>query len=119
MSTQERIVNNRYQLLSQHGSGGMSVVYVAMDRALGRQVAVTILRPSLTNDEAFLKRFRQEAVNVANLHHPNIVTVHDVGQDGNTHYIVMEYISGSDLKKLIRSEGPFSIDRALDIIIKI
>ena len=95
------------------------MIYRATDLALGRTVAIKILRPSLTNDPEFLKRFRQEARNVANLSHPNIVTVHDVGQDGNTHYIVMEYVDGEDLKRLIRALAPFSIDRALSIAIKI
>lgn len=119
MSSQETLLNDRYRLIAQQGSGGMAVIYKATDLALGRTVAVKILRPSLTNDPEFLKRFRQEARNVANLSHPNIVTVHDVGQDGNTHYIVMEYIDGEDLKRLIRAGAPFSIDRALSIGIKI
>jgi serine/threonine-protein kinase len=118
-NAQENILNSRYRLEAQHGSGGMSVIYRATDLALGRQVAVKILRPSLTNDPTFLTRFRQEARNVANLQHPNIVTVHDVGQDGNTHYIVMEFIDGDDLKKQIRAYSPFPIDRALDIAIQI
>ena len=100
MSSQETLLNGRYRLLAQQGSGGMAVIYKATDLALGRTVAVKILRPSLTSDPEFLKRFRQEARNVANLSHPNIVTVHDVGQDGNTHYIVMEYVDGEDLKRL-------------------
>jgi len=115
----ETLLNGRYRLIAQQGSGGMAVIYKATDLALGRTVAVKILRPSLTSDPEFLKRFRQEARNVANLSHPNIVTVHDVGQDGNTHYIVMEYIDGQDLKHLIRTSAPFSIDRALSITIKI
>jgi serine/threonine protein kinase len=119
MSSQETLLNGRYRLVAQQGSGGMAVIYKATDLALGRTVAVKILRPSLTNDPEFLKRFRQEARNVANLSHPNIVTVHDVGQDGNTHYIVMEYIDGEDLKRLVRATAPFSIDRALSITIKI
>jgi serine/threonine protein kinase len=119
MSSQETLLNARYRLDSQQGSGGMAVIYKATDLALGRTVAVKILRPSLTNDPEFLRRFRQEARNVANLSHPNIVTVHDVGQDGNTHYIVMEYIDGEDLKRLIRASAPFSLDRALSIGIKI
>lgn len=119
MASQETLLNGRYRLLTQQGSGGMAVIYKATDLALGRTVAVKILRPSLTDDPEFLRRFRQEARNVANLSHPNIVTVHDVGQDGNTHYIVMEYIDGEDLKRLIRAEAPFSLDRALSIIIKI
>lgn len=116
---QERLLNGRYRLVQQHGSGGMAVIYKATDLALGRTVAVKILRPSLTNDQSFLVRFRQEARNVANLTHPNIVTVHDVGQDGNTHYIVMEFLDGQDLKKLIRSNAPLPIERALNLAIQI
>lgn len=119
MAAQETLLNGRYRLVSQQASGGMAVVYKAQDLALGRTVAVKILRPSLTGDPAFLARFRQEARNVANLAHPNIVTVHDFQQDGNTYYIVMEYIEGQDLKKLIRSAAPFSVERALNIAIQI
>jgi eukaryotic-like serine/threonine-protein kinase len=116
---QEKLLNGRYRLVQQHGSGGMAVIYKATDLALGRTVAVKILRPSLTNDQSFLVRFRQEARNVANLTHPNIVTVHDVGQDGNTHYIVMEFLDGQDLKKLIRANSPLPMERALSIAIQI
>ncbi len=115
----EALLKGRYRLLAQQGSGGMAVVYKAKDLLLERLVAIKVLRPSLTNDPEFLKRFQQEARNVANLSHPNIVTVHDVGQDGNTHFIVMEFVDGQDLKRLIRAEAPFSIDRALSIAIKI
>ncbi len=116
---QETLLNNRYRLVAQQGSGGMAVIYKAVDQALGRTVAVKILRPSLITDPSFLERFRNEARSVAKLAHPNIVTVHDVGQDGNTHYIVMEFVVGQDLKKLIRTEAPFSIERALNIAIQI
>src|SRR5687768_10227571 len=115
----ETVLNNRYRLVAQQGSGGMAVIYKAQDLLLGRTVAVKILRPSLTGDPSFLTRFRQEARNVANLAHPNIVTLHDVGQDGNTYYMVMEFIEGKDLKKLIRENAPFSVDRALHIGIQI
>ncbi len=97
----------------------MAVIYKAQDLALGRIVAIKVLRPSLTGDPTFLERFRQEARNVANLAHPNIVTLYDVGQDGNTYYMVMEYIEGKDLKKLIRESAPFSVERALHIGIQI
>lgn len=119
MSAQDTVLNGRYRLLQQQGAGGMAVVYKAHDLALGRTVAIKILRPSLTGDPAFLTRFRQEARNVANLAHPNIVTLHDFGQDGNTYYMVMEFIDGQDLKKLIRASAPFPIPRALNIAIQI
>lgn len=115
----ETLLNNRYRLVSQQGSGGMAVIYKAVDQLLGRTVAVKILRPSLTNDPTFHTRFINEARAVANLAHPNIVTVFDVGSDGPTQYIVMEFIDGQDLKKVIRAEGALPIDRALNLSIQI
>lgn len=115
----ETLLNNRYELVAQQGSGGMSVIYKAIDRALTRTVAIKILRPSLTQDKAFLEKFQQEARSVAKMSHPNIVTVHDVGNDGPTHYIVMEMIDGQDLKKLIKTRGALPVDMALDFAIQI
>jgi serine/threonine-protein kinase len=114
------ILNDRYRLIEQIGSGGMAVLYKAQDMELGRIVAVKLLRPSLVSDPEFLIRFKREARAAANLSHPNIVTVFDVGQDGpNTHYIVMEYVPGQDLKQLIRAQGAFEVDTALAIIIEV
>jgi len=113
------LLNKRYRLLSPLGAGGMAVVYKAQDLALGRLVAVKILREPHTNDPDFLARFQQEARAAANLAHPNIVTVHDFGRDGDRYYIVMEYIEGKDLKTLIKEGAPFKPDRALDIAIQI
>lgn len=115
----ETILNNRYRLVAQQGSGGMSVVYRAVDVELGRNVAVKILRPSLTTDPTFLERFRNEARAVAKLSHPNIVTVYDVRQDGPTHYIVMELVEGTDLKRIIRDFGALPVERALNFAIQI
>lgn len=115
----ETILNGRYRLVAQQGSGGMAVIYKAIDQMLGRQVAVKILRPSLTSDPSFLARFRNEARSVANLQHPNIVTVFDVGQDGPTYYIVMEFVDGTDLKKIIKTDGALSVARALKLAIQI
>ena len=113
------MLNKRYRLLSPLGAGGMAVVYKAQDLALGRLVAVKILREPLTSDPDFLARFQQEARAAANLAHPNIVTVHDFGRDGGRYYIVMEYIEGKDLKTLIKEGSPFKPDRALDLAIQI
>jgi eukaryotic-like serine/threonine-protein kinase len=115
----EAILNGRYRLIATQGSGGMAVIYKAIDLALGRTVAVKALRPSLTSDPSFLDRFRNEARSIANLTHPNIVTVYDVGSYGDTHYIVMEYVDGQDLKKIIRTEGALPVDRALHLAIQI
>jgi serine/threonine protein kinase len=115
------VLKDRYRLIEQIGAGGMAVIYKAQDMELGRLVAVKVLRPSLVGDPEFLMRFRREAQAAANLSHPNIVTVHDVGQDGpKTHFIVMEYVDGQDMKKLIRSrEEPFGVDAALAIIVEV
>lgn len=117
------VLNGRYKLLERIGSGGMSIVFKAQDLLLGRLVAVKMLHASLTGDEGFLHRFRQEAHAAANLTHPNIVTIHDIGQDGDRHYMVMEHVDGRTLKQIIRSynhKGQFMpIDRALDLTIQI
>ena len=117
------VLNGRYKLLERIGSGGMAVVYKAQDLMLGRLVAVKMLHESFTGDPDFLARFRQEAYAAAGLQHPNIVTVHDIGQDGNRHYIVMEFVEGRTLKDLIRqydADGqPMPVSRALDLGIQI
>ncbi len=117
------ILNGRYQLLDRVGSGGMARVYKAQDKALGRIVAVKMLHESLTSDKEFLQRFQKEAHAAANLTHPNIVTVHDIGQDKNRYYIVMEYLEGRTLKQMIRQYNgngrSMPISRALDLTIQI
>lgn len=116
------ILNGRYRLLDRIGAGGMSIVYRAQDLSLGRIVAVKVLHENLTHDEGFLRRFQREAHAAANLSHPNIVTVHDIGQDGSRHYIVMEYVDGLTLKQMVRllnQQGrPMSSDQALDLAVQ-
>jgi len=111
----DTILNGRYSLVAQQGSGGMAVIYKAIDQALGRTVAVKILRPSLTAEPSFITRFQNEARSIANLTHPNIVTVFDVGNDGAANFIVMEFVDGQDLKKIIRAHGALPIERVLNI----
>lgn len=123
MAADPVVLNSRYRLIDRIGSGGMSVVHRAQDLSLGRIVAVKILNENLTDDEGFLRRFQREAHAAANLSHPNIVTVHDIGQDGNRHYIVMEYIDGRTVKQLVRLQNqqgqPLPVSRALDLAIQI
>jgi serine/threonine-protein kinase len=76
----------------------MATVYKARDNILGRIVAVKILREQYAGDGPFVTRFRREAQSAANLTHPNIVSVYDVGQDADIHYIVMEFVAGQSLK---------------------
>jgi serine/threonine-protein kinase len=115
----DTVLNGRYRLVAQQGAGGMAVIYKAVDLSLGRTVAVKVLRPSLTNDRAFLDRFREEARAVANLSHPNIVTVHDFGNEGQAYYIIMEFIEGQNLKEIIKTFGALPITRALNLAIQI
>ncbi|WP_054949939.1 Stk1 family PASTA domain-containing Ser/Thr kinase [Numidum massiliense] len=98
-------LGKRYELEARLGSGGMAVVYLAKDVVLHRYVAVKVLNESLSNDDDFVDRFRREARAAASLSHPNVVNIYDVGQDGDIHYIVMEYIEGMTLKERIKREG--------------
>lgn len=111
-----RTLNRRYRLDEIIGEGGMAVVYRGYDTLLNRIVAIKLLRAQYGADDNFLKRFEREAQSVARLSHPNIVNVYDVGQDGDSRYIVMEYVDGRNLKELIRRQGPFSVDGATYII---
>ena len=108
-------LNERYRLLTCIGSGGMAVVYQGVDMLLERRVAVKVLRQRFASDPEFLERFQREARAAANLDHPNIVTVFDVGRDDDRHYIVMEYVDGQDLKTVIRRKERLGVAEALDI----
>jgi serine/threonine protein kinase len=115
---EERILNNRYQILEPVGKGGMAVVYRARDQMLDRLVAVKVLREDYSRDPAFQERFRQEARAVANLSHPNIVTVHDFGLDKGQLFLVMEYVPGTDLKALIKQRGRFNPEETIPLLIQ-
>ena len=112
---QQKILNNRYELEQKLGEGGMARVYRGRDLRLNRPVAIKVLHSQYASDTGFLQRFQHEAQAVANLRHPNIVDVYDVGQDGDIHYIVMEYVPGSDLKALILRQAPLPIEQAVTI----
>ncbi len=110
-----KLLGNRYELLEQLGGGGMAIIYKGRDTLLNRLVTVKILRPEFTCDEDFVKRFRREAQAIASLSHPNIVSIYDVGQEGEVHYLVMEYVEGDNLKNLVRAQGALRADRAVEI----
>jgi serine/threonine protein kinase len=113
------VLGNRYELIEQIGEGGMATVYKARCRILDRIVAIKILKEDLSRDKSFVEKFRVEALAAARISHPNIVNIYDVGQEGDIHYIVMEYVEGKTLKEIIRRQAPLSIAKAVDIAIMI
>ena len=104
MNLEGRLLGNRYEIIEKIGNGGMATVYKAKCHVLNRFVAVKILRDEFTTDEEFIKRFEIEAQSAASITHPNIVSVYDVGNEGNLYYIVMELIQGKTLKEIIVEE---------------
>ena len=115
----DRTLGGRYEVIQRVGGGGMALVYKARDLLLGRFVALKVLRPQFAHDEEFVRRFRREARSAASLSHPNIVGIYDVGQDGDDHYIVMEYVEGHTLNELIRERAPFQPEEAVHIAVQI
>ena len=109
-------INGRYKLLDMVGGGGMANVYLARDMILDRDVALKILRMDFNNDDEFIKRFNREAQSATSLVHPNIVSIYDVGEDGDIYYIVMEYVKGLTLKQYIQKNFPLSIEESINIM---
>jgi len=107
-----------YQITARIGAGGMGEVYRARDPRLGREVAVKALSPEMARDPLRLRRFESEARSASALNHPNIVTIHEVGRDAATPFIVMELVDGRTLRDLIYS-GPLPVRRALDLAAQI
>ena len=99
------LLGGRYRLVELLGQGGMATVYRATDTQLGRDVAVKLLRPEYLRDPDFSSRFRFEARSAASLSHPNIVGVHDYGEDPDGPFIVMELVDGEDLASILRANG--------------
>ncbi|MUT66830.1 Stk1 family PASTA domain-containing Ser/Thr kinase [Paenibacillus sp. NEAU-GSW1] len=112
-------LGGRYEILTRIGGGGMALVYKAHDILLNRNVAVKVLRQQFVHDEEFIRRFRREAQSAASLSHPNVVSIYDVGQEDDTHYIVMEYIEGNNLNEIIQERAPLQTDEAVRIAVQI
>ena len=115
----EKMLDNRYEILERIGTGGMAVVYKAKCHRLNRLVAVKILKSDLAQDEDFRRRFNAEAAAVAQLSHPNIVSVYDVSRGGDTEYIVMELIDGITLKQYMEKRGQLNWRESLHFITQI
>ena len=107
-----------YEVLSELGSGGMGTVYLAQDARLGRKIALKLLPPQFTNDKDRLRRFQQEARAASALNHPNILTVYEIEQKANIHYIATEYVDGVTLRHLL-STDQLELHRILSIATQI
>jgi hypothetical protein len=112
------VIADRYELGDLIGKGGMSSVWKARDRLLDRTIAIKILHPHFTNDAEYVERFRREARSVAQLSHPNIVTVIDRGEDAGRQYIVFEYVEGENLKQVVERSGPLPVRDALALALQ-
>ncbi len=119
MNFEGRLLGNRYEILEKIGIGGMATVYKAKCHVLNRYVAVKILRDEFTTDAEFVRRFNTEAQAAASLTHPNIVSIYDVGNEGNIYYIVMELIQGKTLKEIITEDGALPWKWSVNVAIQI
>jgi serine/threonine protein kinase len=112
-------IAERYEVEELVGHGGMSSVYKARDALLERHVALKILHEQYSSDDDFVERFKREARSVAQLQHPNIVTVIDRGEEGGRQYIVFEYVDGENLKELVVRKGRLDVREALEVALEV
>ncbi len=110
-----RTLINRYEILEKVGVGGMATVYKARDNKLNRYVAIKVLKDEFATDQEFIKRFQIEAQSAASLSQPNIVSIYDVANDGDVHFIVMELVEGRTLKDIIQKEGRLDWKKAAKV----
>ena len=103
-----------YVILDLLGRGGMGAVYLAVHRRMKRQVALKVMHLVLADDPRALRRFRREVEAAARLHHPNVVTAYDAGEDQGVAYLATEYVAGTNLERLVRDAGPMPVDRAIE-----
>ena len=114
-----RVLDGKYEIVAPLGSGGMGAVYRARRVHIGDEVAIKVLHSRLTNDEKLVERFRREARAAAQLHHSNVVTIHDYGEargPGGFAYIVMELVRGESLRDILRHEGRLAPARAVSLM---
>ncbi|MBQ3118528.1 MAG: Stk1 family PASTA domain-containing Ser/Thr kinase [Clostridia bacterium] len=112
--TNGKIIDGRYEIIEEIGRGGMAQVFLAKCLVLNRYVAIKVLRPEYRDDAEFIKRFKIEAQSAASLSHPNIVSIYDVGNEGDMEYIVMEHVEGITLKQYLGAKGTLPWKEAVD-----
>lgn len=112
------LVLSNYVILEKIGEGGMGMVFKARHRKTGQVVALKVLSPAVTKKPTAVKRFLREVRAVSELDHTNIVASSDAGEDKGTHFLVMEYVEGTDLTRLVRKNGPLPVDQAVDIVLQ-
>ncbi len=115
MVANSEMIANRYEVIKSIGQGGMADVVLALDTVLNRQVAIKLMRGDLQNDPVNVLRFEREAKAVADLSHPNIVEIYDIGTYNKHPYMVMEYVKGHTLKELLRLRGALDVSETVDI----
>jgi serine/threonine-protein kinase len=108
-----------YRIVRQLGRGSMGVVYLAEDVHLRRQVALKVLAPTLVDGELFRQRFDRESYNAASLDHPNIIPVYAAGQAAGALYIAMRYVAVGNLRALLETHGPLSLEQATSVIVAV
>src|SRR5438132_1249370 len=106
----------RYRIFQELGAGGMGVVYKAEHLLMERPVALKVISQRLTGDPGAVERFRREVRSAAQLCHPNIVTAYDAEQAGDTHFLVMEFVEGRSLARVVTEQGPLPVRQACDYI---
>src|SRR5205085_2355585 len=106
---------DRYEIISPLGAGGMGEVYLALDTRLERKIALKLLPANFTTDADRVRRFIQEAKAASALNHPNIITIHEIGELDGTHFIATEFIEGQTLRQQL-TRGRMELSAALDIV---
>ncbi len=115
---EKQIIGN-YEILSELGRGGMGIVYKAYQPSLNRMVALKVITGMMANHPVLIQRFKREAMATAQMNHPNIVTIYDIGNDGDRYFLAMEYVRGQTLDALIRDRGQLPVQDALQIILQV
>src|SRR5207237_6113080 len=109
------VMAERYHILKRIGEGGMGRVYLGEHVKMNRQCAIKVMNPALVNDHESAARFAREASNAARIIHPNVAAVFDFGESEGLVYLVMEYVDGEPLSRILAREAPLAVERALEL----